>query len=137
MKTFLVLALGFSLVACGGYSESLNPLPIETEADAGAGGEGGGGATGGGGAGTGGSVPDERCMVDEDCPSPDPSTCFVGRCDPRGRQLVHGRRPGCYVAPADPGTKCSWKVGEITCPGNCSGSAPSYDCQPTEPACGK
>lgn len=76
------------------------------------------------------------CDTWEDCPQPESSSCREVYCDRGGQVTDPGMPTGCYTLPSAPGTDCSFHKGEFTCPGNCSGSAPTYDCQPLEPHCG-
>ena len=76
------------------------------------------------------------CSSETDCPVPETWSCHERRCDPSGEKTEPGLPRGCYMEPSAPGTSCSFTKGNVTCPGNCSGSAPTYDCQPLEPHCG-
>lgn len=76
------------------------------------------------------------CSLASDCPTPLASSCLEAHCDPSGKRTDPGQPVGCYAEPSPPGTACSFTIGAFTCPGNCSGSAPDYDCQPLEPNCG-
>lgn len=74
------------------------------------------------------------CSAASDCPAS--PACQERRCDPSGARTSPGLPTGCYMEPSPPGTACSFTKGEYTCPGNCSGSAPDFDCESLEPHCG-
>lgn len=74
------------------------------------------------------------CSTPNDCPMPASSVCGVRACDNSGEHTDPGLPNGCYYVPSPPSTPCSFHVGMITCPGNCSGA--SLICEKTEPNCG-
>lgn len=117
MKRTAIFALVCVVIGCGDPGSETEPTTCETTI-------------------TTISVHD-TCKDASDCATPD-DECMEARCDVTGRTTDKGMLRGCYAAPVEPGTSCTYypsttKACVARCVATDSAGGPPIVCMPTEP----